>query len=586
MYELKLGRLTMSSLASMGPQTVLLAVVLMLTTSLMTYYAFHSVSHLRHSFNAYLHSCARSRSMLRSPKAPITHYIKSSESNAYSASSDRVRLPSENDAPTIASDHATPPEGEVPSILESESTLECFRHDDAEAARSVESDEPTPEPSMTPHADSPDSSAAPHSLATEAASTSNAVNLVPEDDTPASQPEAGETNSEELKLLPSSPQRLDRDIVERTESAQAVAASTAPGILLEDVAELPEPPVSPTHPPIETDAHGQVLGSCPEAFRHPPELVVSSVDVRDAPVGPMAAHKPPASPVASSALADEEVEPEPEADPEYASDSIMQSALLVDVHGDGDGEQSPSPLPCAHSCDAEDDDEDGDTEWTSVDHTDGRTPRAATPVDASPAAFSSLSRDAAESFLQADYAPTLMAPISALKGSTVLLTESEYLHLGVMSMSTSTGPQVESDAEEADSCGPVSPSESGSAGRAHRHTPSHLEFRTECPSQRSVGSPTQSESPATPGGTRVHTPDRPDWAVAPQAGDQDQDGPASKPRRHSYEHPDWAVAPGPLDTNSEGATVKRKGRQSDSVAGGTGRSGRGKRRTRRGRHSR
>ncbi|KAI0706237.1 hypothetical protein C8T65DRAFT_652031 [Cerioporus squamosus] len=560
MYELKLERLPISSLASMGPQNLLLAVVLMLTTSLMTYYAFHFVSHLRHSFNAYLHSCARSRSKLRSSKAPITRYIKSSESNAYPASSDPVQLPSENDAPTIASDHATPPEGEVPSILE---------HHDTEAA-------PLP---IYSHADNRDGSAASQSLANESPSAPNAVNLVPEDDFPASQSEAAESHSEELEPQPSSPQRPETDIVERPVSAQ-----NAP--------EQPQPSAVPTHPQTENDENGQVSGSGSEAS--PPELAVSPMGVEDASAGPIAAHQQPASPTAVSEPAEEEVEPQPETDPEDASDSlvrIMQSALLVDVYGDGAGVQSTSSLSCAHSCDAEDDGEDGDLEWTSVDHTDGRTPRAGTPVDASPAY-----RDAAESFLQADDASTLMTvPISALEGSTVLMTESEFLHLG--GMSTSTDHQAESNAEEAHSApqlGPDPTAGSGSSGRGHndRHTPSHLDFTTErrdAPaSQSSVGSPTQCGSPATPGGTRVHTPDRPDWAVAPQAGDaDDRDSPATmKARRHSYEHPDWAVAPGPLDTDSEGATGKRKGRHSDSVGGGTGRSGRGKLRTRRGRHSR
>ena len=68
--------------------------------------------------------------------------------------------------------------------------------------------------------------------------------------------------------------------------------------------------------------------------------------------------------------------------------------------------------------------------------------------------------------------------------------------------------------------------------------------------------------PNVASGVRVHTPDRPDWAVAPDEG--------ARLRRHSSAHPDWAVAP---DDDAPAGSERGKGKGK-------------KRRARRGRHSR
>ncbi|EJF67470.1 hypothetical protein DICSQDRAFT_177075 [Dichomitus squalens LYAD-421 SS1] len=76
---------------------------------------------------------------------------------------------------------------------------------------------------------------------------------------------------------------------------------------------------------------------------------------------------------------------------------------------------------------------------------------------------------------------------------------------------------------------------------------------------------------------RVHTPERPDWAVAPQDEHADAHDERQQ-RRHSLDNPDWAVAP---DVPTTG---KKKGRRSDPGSSSTGSGAR--KRSRRGRSSR
>ena len=75
-------------------------------------------------------------------------------------------------------------------------------------------------------------------------------------------------------------------------------------------------------------------------------------------------------------------------------------------------------------------------------------------------------------------------------------------------------------------------------------------------------------TPTTPAssGRRVHTPVRPDWAIAAQDEGAEAELREKKMRRHSYEHPDWDVAPDAgEEAVSEGGQTKlaRLGRRGE-----------------------
>ncbi|KAI0756068.1 hypothetical protein C8Q80DRAFT_1264175 [Daedaleopsis nitida] len=241
---------------------------------------------------------------------------------------------------------------------------------------------------------------------------------------------------------------------------------------------------------------------------------------------------------------------------------IMHSALLVDDFAALDATANPATEVARE--DGEDDgdgDNDDDTGWTAVEHPEARTPRASTPLGG-----------------LVDSAEPLRNGTDELAASGVLLGQSEYLPHQLVSAPDShpANDRAPSDssllpeipAEELESAiaeGPVPlppaahSASSGSPATPSRHVPAQLDLTKQsepgpCPPQ----SPSP-RTPASPGSirARVHTRDRPDWAVAPST--QASVSPRSwlrprenrddavmseekKARRHSSEHPDWAVA--------------------------------------------
>ena len=300
---------------------------------------------------------------------------------------------------------------------------------------------------------------------------------------------------------------------------------------------------------------------------------------------------------------------------------IMQSALFVDVEPSSDTLYEPDTPGVDTSTlgrDAEEsdsgsyeDEDDEDAEWTSVEHADGQTltPRATTPVR-------SLSPSTREEDGEGEPVPTTTSDLAA---TAVLLTESEYCQLGDFQAADAEAEAEAEDTEDTDLPSAHHPPASTAAAPSRvKHTPAPLVLTNSAdrphtpPSPSPAGSSSPSSSATattTPARVRVHTPDKPDWAVAPGA--QTADDLKKKARRHSYEHPDWAVAPEPECESPVGAgaavagTGRRKSRHSDpgglglasasasldgSLGGGPGGRelgrGRGKRRTHRGRHSR
>ncbi|KAM5535247.1 hypothetical protein V8D89_011053 [Ganoderma adspersum] len=81
------------------------------------------------------------------------------------------------------------------------------------------------------------------------------------------------------------------------------------------------------------------------------------------------------------------------------------------------------------------------------------------------------------------------------------------------------------------------------------------------PSDGGAASPTSSTSSPSPH-PRVHTSDRPDWAVAPQDEREEK-----TLRRHSVDSPNWAVAPDSEAVNNSASSDKKKGRKSDPGSG-------------------
>ena len=326
--------------------------------------------------------------------------------------------------------------------------------------------------------------------------------------------------------------------------------------------------------------------------------------------------------VASAVPPDVQLEDDKEDDPDRDA-HIMHSALLVDVEPSSDTLYEPdttgvNTVALSHNSNGADSgssEDDEDAEWTSVEHADGqtRTPRATTPVR-------SLSPSTREEDGEGEPVPTMTSDLAA---SAVLLTESEYCQLGDFQAAIADAEAERTDlpsAHHPPAFTAAAPSRvkhtptplvlTNSADRPHDDWPQH-DDAPPSPGPGLSGSPSPSSSSPTAtttrGGSRVrvHTPDKPDWAVAPAA--QTTDHLKKKARRHSYEHPDWAVAPDPDLEASEGAGAghglkgKRKGRHSDpggvglasasldgSLGGGPGgrERGRGKRRTHRGRHSR
>ncbi|KAI0714560.1 hypothetical protein C8Q76DRAFT_795427 [Earliella scabrosa] len=231
---------------------------------------------------------------------------------------------------------------------------------------------------------------------------------------------------------------------------------------------------------------------------------------------------------------------------------IMDSALLVEggrSHDDDVGDQD---------------------DWTSVECDDSaQTPCVTTP----PSDVAPSTRGSGE---DATHQSRRLGP-DALAESVVLLTQSECL-------APSSAYPAPRSATNPDS---AIPAPSTPARTETKHVPTALDLTKDFASAEARPSP---GTPATPGGTRprVHTPDRPDWAVAPRDElvpkasvakkypNELEEGSERKVRRHSLEHPDWAVAAlGELEP--KGSTMpEQRVRQEEK--------GKGKRR--RGRHSR
>ncbi|TFK81353.1 hypothetical protein K466DRAFT_667169 [Polyporus arcularius HHB13444] len=584
MYELKLVHLDGSTLAFLEPPTVLLAAVLIL--SVMIYYAFPAIFNACHSFKSYRRSDANNEARPHSLRSPIPHHPHEPEKDSTPSVPHEHRV--EEVALMTPSEHkcGTSLEvrnlrcGDLPSTSDCIITREC--HDtqsaetihEAEAPPSVEPATPEREsdgpgarlPNISPTpAYSSDLSAAPHGLASEATSSGpDTANLTPDNDIPPSVPDAAETISEQLESLPGSSESPERDTSEYAGPLDPLHDDhTSPGAGISSIAETPFEPLALsaalTHPQAESDENTQA-GLEPSR-----PLEASPVCDDEASAGPMI---PQDEPEAGEAELEDDLD-------NHAY--IMQSALLVDVHGDGKQGASTAhdPHPSSGVDQSQQDDhgeEDRDTEWTSVDHAEGQTPRATTPVDRVVSPTLNGDRPVpGVSQKELAQAPSLTW---TLEHSTVLLTKSEYLQLGDVSAADSQ-LEDESEAEDRDFDSAPEPSLApGSASRGRKHTPSHLDLkshtqRRDAPaSPGSVGSPA---SPATPGGTRVHTPDRPDWAIASRGRGDEDAAKNSRARQHSYEHPDWAVAPHPdADSDSECAIgqLHSKGRPSSS-AGGT-----------------
>ena len=167
-----------------------------------------------------------------------------------------------------------------------------------------------------------------------------------------------------------------------------------------------------------------------------------------------------------------------------------------------------------------------------------------------------------------------------LAESVVLLTQSECL-------APSSAYPAPRSATNPDS---AIPAPSTPARTETKHVPTALDLTKDFASAEARPSP---GTPATPGGTRprVHTPDRPDWAVAPRDElvpkasvakkypNELEEGSERKVRRHSLEHPDWAVAAlGEHEVEGSVMPEKRVRKEEKEM--------RGKGKRRRGRHSR
>ncbi|TBU25826.1 hypothetical protein BD311DRAFT_790117 [Dichomitus squalens] len=162
-----------------------------------------------------------------------------------------------------------------------------------------------------------------------------------------------------------------------------------------------------------------------------------------------------------------------------------------------------------------------DDDWMSVDREESHTPRPSSPVG---------SREGPSPMAQTA-APEHAEPDS-IAASAVLLSLSQWASAILVPAATDI---VDGDLP--------SPTSSVSSGRSR---------------------------------PRVHTPDRPDWAVAPQDEHADEHDERQQ-RRHSLDNPDWAVAPNV-------PTTRKKGRRSDPGSSSTGSGARKK--SRRGRSSR
>ena len=221
---------------------------------------------------------------------------------------------------------------------------------------------------------------------------------------------------------------------------------------------------------------------------------------------------------------------------------------------------------------------DADGEWTAVDHAEAPTPRAESPALSTTSV--ALSREtSAGSFLQVALPSREenegQERMDDLAVSAVFLTQSQYTPLPPPSGSE---PDPDARAERDTtprapdlSTPPPQPLTSKLAARAGTAVPSPLPLESPstndaAPASEASSSPISSASSSQ----RIHSPDRPDWAVAPSPG-----SPSTKARRHSVSHPDWAVAP---------AVDGEEVRGDLSRGAGQGRSKR--KRTRRGRHSR
>lgn len=243
---------------------------------------------------------------------------------------------------------------------------------------------------------------------------------------------------------------------------------------------------------------------------------------------------------------------------------IMQSALFVDHEG------TPHVLP-QH-------DEDGD--WTAIDHEEPSTPRVASPtvgvaivegpeadvrtddLAVSAVLLSQSECASAQKPPTATFGPQSCAPVSSVRAE-----------------STDPSSYEQSSENAVDNTGLIP---GLAANSARRHRPTDLDLSNHYPSNASIASPASpTSSTSATIRVRVHTPDRPDWAVAP-TDDATDTKETERERRHSSAHPDWAVAP--LEGSGLGSSSptggKRKGRKSDAT--GTGR----KRTARKGRHSR
>ncbi|RDX44298.1 hypothetical protein OH76DRAFT_1421486 [Lentinus brumalis] len=332
MYELKLVHLDGSTLALLEPLIVLLAAVPILSVMI---YVLRPPS-LRSPIPHHPHELEKESA----PSVPHEHHVEEVA----------LVMPSEHECGTSFESAETIHEAEAPPSVEP-ATPE--RESDAPGAR-------LPDISPTP-AYSSDPSAAPHGLASEATSsgpdTTNLSYLTPDNDIPPSVPDAAETISEQLDGSSESP---ERDTSEYAGSLGPLHDDhPSPGAGIPSLAETPFEPLALsaalTHPQAESDGNTQA------GFERLYPLKASSICDDEASAGP---------PVPQD-------EPEAdEAEVENYLDNhayIMQSALLVDVHGDG--EQSASTLygpdlsSGVHQSYQDDHgEEDRDTEWTSVDH--------------------------------------------------------------------------------------------------------------------------------------------------------------------------------------------------------------------------
>ncbi|PIL31135.1 hypothetical protein GSI_05831 [Ganoderma sinense ZZ0214-1] len=148
---------------------------------------------------------------------------------------------------------------------------------------------------------------------------------------------------------------------------------------------------------------------------------------------------------------------------------------------------------------------DGEDDWTSVDPDEPSTPRPSSPADP-------------ESRIEEPAGEVQIAE-SDLAVSAVLLTQSQYASTILPPISANDG---------------------------------------------SLPSPTSSTSSPS-ARPRVHTFDRPDWAVAPQGEQENVTRRERTLRRHSVDSPDWAVAPDA--TENDASSEKKKGRRSDPGSG-------------------